>query len=186
MDDHALHVAKRGDDVVLVRVGLHGVFAHDVHALEVSRQRRIEHVRQPQSRLGIEPDAPLGLKARAGRIVGHEAVAAEDMRPAAQATAALHVALAAQRIHADAFAAVHAGGERQVAEAHHARRPLRVLGDAEAVVDRAARTRRVDSRSAADVLGIDAGDRTDGNRGSNRRCRQAPPRFRTPATRSAT
>ena len=165
MDDHALHIAKRSDDVVLVRVGLHGVFAHDVHALEVARQRRIEHVRQPQSRLAVEPDVPLGLEARAGRIVGDEAIAAEDVRPATQATAALHVALAAQRVHPDAFTAVHAAGERQVAEAHHARRTLRVLGDAEAVVDRAARTRRVDSRGLADVFRIYAGDRTDGIRG---------------------
>ena len=84
------------------------------------------------------------------------------MRPATQATATLHIALAAQRVHPNAFTAVHAAGERQVAEAHHARRSLRVLGYAEAVVDRAARTRRVDSRRAADVLGIDAGDGADG------------------------
>ena len=51
--------------------------------------------------------------------------------------AALHVVLAAQRVHADAFAADVAGGHREVGDAHHHRRALRVLGDAEAVVDRA-------------------------------------------------
>jgi hypothetical protein len=49
--------------------------------------------------------------------------------------AALHIVLAAQRVHAHALAADVAGGHGQVGDAHHHGRALAVLGDAQAVVD---------------------------------------------------
>jgi len=42
------------------------------------------------------------------------------MWPAAEATAALNVALSTQRVHADPFTTEHAAGEPKVAEAHDA------------------------------------------------------------------
>ena len=69
-------------------------------------------------------------------VVGDVAVAGQLVRERAHVARALHVVLAAQRVHADAVAPDVAGGHGEVGHAHHHRGALAVLGDAEAVVDR--------------------------------------------------
>ena len=159
--DHELHAAHRFDDVVLVRIAVHGILAHDVHPAEMAGQRRIEHVGKTQARLWIEGHAPILLERSAHGVVGDEAVAAENMRPAAEATSTLHIALAAKRIDAHALAAEHAARKSEVAEAHHARRPLRVFRDAEPIIDRAVRSARIEMRGPTDGLRINPRQRSD-------------------------
>ena len=85
----------------------------------------------------------------ARRVVGDMAVAGELVRERAHVAGALHVVLAAQRVHADAVAADVAGGHGEVGHAHDHGRALAVLGDAEAVVDRAVAAPSRNSRAAA-------------------------------------
>ena len=91
--------------------------------------------------------------------VGHVTVAAELVRERSHVAGALHVVLAAQRVDADAFPSEIAGGHREIRDAHHHRRALAVLGDAEAVVDGAVAGRRVETRRLPHQLGLDAGER---------------------------
>ena len=88
-------------------------------------------------------------------VVGHVPVAGELVRERPHVAGALHVVLPAQRVHADALAADVAGDHGQVGHAHHHRRALAVLGDAEAVVDRArsAPVRRGGRRPARSAAG---------------------------------
>ena len=92
------------------------------------------------------------------RVVGDVAVAGELVRERAHVARALHVVLAAQRVHADADAADVAGRHGEVRHAHDHGRALAVLGDAEAVIDRAVAAGRVEPRRGADIGGGDAGD----------------------------
>ncbi len=97
---------------------------------------------------------------RAHRVVGNVAIAREFVRERAHVARALHVVLAAQRIHADAVAADMAGCHREVREPHHHRAALAVFGDAEAVIDRRVARGRIEARRAAQFLGRYAGEAT--------------------------
>src|SRR5690606_39688273 len=93
----------------------------------------VEHVRDAQTGLGTDRHAPGGLELAAHRRVGDVAVARQLVREAAHVATALHVVLAAQRVHAHAFAADHAAGHGQVGDADYHGRSLCVLGHAEPV-----------------------------------------------------
>ena len=73
----------------------------------------------------------------AHRVVRDVAIARQFVRERAHVAGALHVVLAAQRVHADAGAADIAGRHGEVGDRHDGGRALAVLGDAEAVIDRA-------------------------------------------------
>ena len=64
--------------------------------------RGVEHVGDAQARLGVERRAPQRLEHRARRVVGDVAIAGQLVRERAHVAGALHVVLAAQRVHADA------------------------------------------------------------------------------------
>src|SRR5262245_50892456 len=83
------------------------------------------------------------------------------MRPAAEATSTLHIALATKRIDANALASEHAASKREVAEAHHPRRSLRVFRDAEPIIDCAVRAARIELRGPTDGLRINPRQRSD-------------------------
>ena len=83
------------------------------------------------------------------------------MRERAHVAGALHVVLPAQRVHADALAADIAGRHGEIGDRHHRGRALAVLGDAEAVIDRAVAAGGVEPGGAADQLGRHAGDLLD-------------------------
>ena len=136
-------------------IGLRDVLALDVQALELAVERRLEHVRDAQARLVLQRHAPGVLELRAHLVVGDVAVARELVRERAHVAGALHVVLAAQRIHADALAADVAGRHGEVRDAHDHGRALAVLGHAETVVDRAvaARWRRGARRRAPRLAG---------------------------------
>ena len=89
---------------------------------------------------------PQRLEHGARRVVGDMPIAGQLVRERAHVAGALDVVLPAQRIDADAGAADIAGRHGEVGDRHDGGRALAVLGDAEAVIDRA-RCRR--SRKAA-------------------------------------
>ena len=129
------HAAQRGHHVHRVGVALGDVFALYEDALEVAVDGVVEHVGDAQARLGLDGVAPQRLEHRAGGVVADVAVAGQFVRERPHVAAALHVVLAAQRVHAHTVAAEVAGGHGEVGHAHHHRAALAVLGDAEAVVD---------------------------------------------------
>ena len=94
---------------------------------------------------------------RADVVLRDVPVAGELVREGAHVAGALHVVLPAQRVDADALAADVAGDHGQVGHAHHHRRALGVLGDAEAVVDRGVAGRGVEPGGRAQLVGLDAG-----------------------------
>ncbi len=112
-------------------------------------------MRRPGSFCSVH--APFLLEGRARRVVGDVPIRSELVRERAHVARALHVVLAAQRIDADAFAAEVRGGHREIRDAHDHRRALRMLGDAETVVDRAVAAGRVEPRGSAHVGGRHAG-----------------------------
>jgi hypothetical protein len=111
-----------------------------------------------QARFGLQRHAPGVLEQAAHGAVGHVAVARQLVREGADVARTLHVVLAAQRVHADAFAADVAGRHRQVGDAHHGGRALRMLGHAQAVEDGGVAARRIQARGFAHQLRRHAGD----------------------------
>ena len=152
LHDDEIHRRERRVDVVDVRVGLGDVLAMHEDRAERAVERGVEHVRDPQPRLGLEGPAPQRLVERRDGVVGDVPVAGQLVGERAHVARALHVVLAAQRVDADAFVADVAGGHREVGHAHDHGRALAVLGDAEAVVDRGVATRRVQPRGGAHVV----------------------------------
>ena len=112
-------------------------------------------MRRPGS--GIELDVPHRLELVAHRIARDVAIAGQLVRERAHVAGALHVVLAAQRVHADAGTADIAGRHREVGDRDHRGRALAVLGDAEAVIDRAIAAGGEQPRGFAQLLRIDAG-----------------------------
>ena len=155
--DDAFHRLEAGRDVMRVGVGLQDVLALDVDALERAVDGGVEHVGDAQARLRIERDAPQALVDIAGGVVGHVAIARQFVRERAHVAGALHIVLAAQRVHADARPADIAGQHGEVGDRHHRGRALAVLGDAEAVVDRAIAALGEQPCRAADFLRRHAG-----------------------------
>ena len=116
-------------------------------------------MRRPGSASSVT--APQRLEDAAHGVVGDVAIAGQLVREGAHVAGALDVVLAAQRVHADALAAEIAGHHREVGDRHHGRGALAVLGDAEAVVDRAVAAGGIEPGRAADRLGRHAGQQAD-------------------------
>ena len=104
LHDDAFHRREAGRHMLGVGVGLQDVLALDVDALERAVDRGVEHVGDAQARLLVERHAPSALEQRARRIVRDVPVAGQLVRERAHVAGALHVVLAAQRVHADARA----------------------------------------------------------------------------------
>jgi hypothetical protein len=92
------------------------------------------------------------------------AVTGELVREGTHVAGTLDVVLATQRVDAGAFLADVAGRHRQVGHAHHHRRALAVLRDAEAVVDGGVAAGGVEASGVAQVFGRDARDGLHGFR----------------------
>ena len=105
---------------------------------------------------GDQLDAPFLLEDFARGGVRHVAVAGKFVREGTHVASALDVVLSAQWINTDAFAADVASEHGEVGDAHDHRRTLRVLGDAEAVIDSSVGRGGVSAGSGADLLGSDA------------------------------
>ena len=161
LDDNAFHCREGRLDVLGVGIGLQDVLALHVDALEGAVDCGIEHVGDAQAGLGIERTAPQLLEHGARGVVGDVTVARQLVREGAHVARALDVVLAAQRVHADARTAEIAGRHREVGERHHRRRALAVLGDAEAIVDRAVLARGIEPGGTADRLGRHTGHQAD-------------------------
>ena len=142
LHDDAFHRGKRGSHVARVRVRLGEVLALDVERAETAVERRLEHVRDAKSWLVADRHIPGRLEVATRDGIRHVPVARQLVRERAHVAGALHVVLSAQRIHAHALAADVAGRHREVRDAHDHGRALAVLGDAEAVVNRAVAGRR--------------------------------------------
>ena len=85
----------------------------------------------------VELHAPQALIDVARGVARDVAIAGQFVREGAHVAGALHVVLAAQRVHADARPADIAGRHGEVGDRHDRGRALAVFGDAEAVIDRA-------------------------------------------------
>ena len=162
MHDDAFHRRQRRHHMLGVGIGLQDVLALHVDAHEGAFDRGIEHVGNAQARLGVELDVPHRLELVAHRVARDMAIAGQFVRERAHVAGALHVILAAQRVHADAGAADIAGRHREVGDRDHRGRALAVLGDAEPVIDRAIAAGGELPRGFAQVFRIDAGH--DGGR----------------------
>ena len=64
LNDQAIQRPQGRLDVLGVGIGLGNVLALDVHALEFPSNRCVKHVRNAQPRMGVDRDAPIGLKTR--------------------------------------------------------------------------------------------------------------------------
>ena len=148
--DDAFHRREAGRDMLGVGVGLQDVLALDVDALEGAVDGGVEHVGDAQAGLVVELHAPQALVDVAHRVAGDVAIARQFVREGAHVAGALHVVLAAQRVHADAWPADIAGRHGEVGDGDDGGRALAVLGDAEAVIDRAIAAGGVEPRRAAD------------------------------------
>ena len=157
MHDDAFHRRQRRHHMLGVGIGLQDVLALHIDAHEGAFDRGVEHVGNAQARLRIELDVPHRLELVAHGVARDMAIAGQLVRERAHVAGALHVILAAQRVHADAGAADIAGRHREVGDRDHRGRALAVLGDAEAVIDRAVAAGGELPCGFAQVLRIDAG-----------------------------
>ena len=146
-----LHRRQRLTHVVEVGVGLGDVLALDVEPLERPADRGVEHVGDPQPRLGVQRQSPHRLVDAADVVEADVAVARQLVREGAHVAGALHVVLPAERVDADAFTPDVSRDHGQVGQTHDHRRALTVLGDAESVVDRRVGSSRVEARSRPKV-----------------------------------
>ena len=124
--------------------------------LERAFDSGIEHVGNAQARLGIELAVPCAFEQRARGGIRDVTVGRQLMRERAHVAGALHVVLAAQRVHADARTADVAGRHGEVGDRHDGRGALAMLGDAEAVVDRAIAAGGKQPGCGAHSAGVDA------------------------------
>ena len=149
LHDDALHRGQRGGDMLGVGVRLGRVFALHIEGLEGAIQRGFHHVGNAQARLRVDRHAPGAVEQLARHRVRQVPVARQLVRERAHVAGALHVVLAAQRVHAHALAPDVARGHREVRDAQHHRAALAMLGDPQAVVDRAVATGGVQARGTA-------------------------------------
>ena len=158
LHDDALHARQCRFDVQRVRVGLREVLALDVHALEFAGDRGVEHVRDPEARLGVDGHAPVTLESASHLVVLDRPVTRQLVRERTDVTGALHVVLSAQRIHANTIATDVAGRHCEVGHAHDHGRALAVLGNAEAVINGAIFRTGIQAGCTANVVGRHAAD----------------------------
>ena len=145
-----------------VGVGLGDVLALDEHRLEPAGDGGVEHVGDPHARYGLQMGAPQRLELFAYHVVGDVPVAGQLVRERSHVTGALHVVLPAQRVDTYPVAADVAGRHGQVRHRHHHGGALRMLGDAEAVVDRGVGSGGVQPCCTADLVGRHTGELLDG------------------------
>ncbi len=135
VDDDAVHGGEAGGDVARVGVGLQDVLALDVEATERAVERGVEHVGDPEARFAVEPGAPQPIEQVARRVVGDVAVSRQFVRERAHVARPLDVVLAPQRVHSRPWLADIARCHGEIGDGDDGGRALRVLGDAEAIVD---------------------------------------------------
>ena len=157
LHDDAFHRPQGGGHMMGVGVRLGDVLAVDEQALERAGHRLVEHVGNAQARLVVERHAPALLEALAHLVGRDVAIAGEFVREAAHVAGALHVVLAAQRVHARAVMADIAGRHGEIGQRHDRGRALAVLGHAEPVKDRRVLDAGVKPRRRAHVLRRHAG-----------------------------
>ncbi len=155
LNDDEIHREHRRLDVLRIGVRLRHVLALHVHALELTGERRVEHVRNPESRLAIEFDAPVILEHVAYVVVRHRTVARELVWKATHVTRTLNIVLAPQRVHSTPQIPDVAGRHGEVGHTHDHGGALAVLGHAEAVIDRGVAAGGIETGRRPDVLGRD-------------------------------
>lgn len=82
-----------------IRVADHGILAHDDHGLELALLQAVHHLHGRQAAERRQGASPGRLELQAGLLVIHELVAGIIVGQPAHIAGALHVVLAAQRVH---------------------------------------------------------------------------------------
>ncbi len=158
LHDEAVERSQRVGHVLRVRIGLREILALNEQSAEFAADGLRQHVRNAQTRIGVEVHVPPSFERAAHRVVGDVAIARKFVRKGTHVARALHVVLAAQRIHADAVAADVAGCHGEVRESHHHGAALAVFGHAEAVVDRRIACARIQARRKSQFVGRYSGE----------------------------
>ncbi|MNO98092.1 hypothetical protein D3C76_898260 [compost metagenome] len=158
---HALHGEQGRRDVLGVGVALGDVLTLAVQRLEAAIQRRLEHVGNAQTRVGLQGHAPGLFELGAHALVGDMPVAGQLVGERAHVARALHVVLPAQRVHPYPFTADVASGHGQVGDAHHCGTALAVLGHPQAVVDGRVAAGGIQPGRSADLLRWHATNRAE-------------------------
>ena len=150
---------ERAARMVQVGVRHRGVFAHDVHALDLVGMDRVHDLDDGFAALGIELDAPGLLILGADLRVLHRLVVGEEHRNQPGVGGALHVVLPAQRMQPGAGTADLAADQRERDQAACIVGAVRVLRHAHAPEDDRAFGAREAARDLAQRVGGNAADR---------------------------
>ena len=123
VNDEQLERPERLLDVMHVGIGLRDVLAEDVHALQLLRDRGVEHLGDGVPALFLDGPPPARLELRAYGVVGRQPVHREVVRERAHVARPLHVVLAAEGVRARAGLAEVPREDREVRQACAPRRP---------------------------------------------------------------
>ena len=139
----------------MLRVGIRlcDVFALDVHALVLSGNCRIKHVRDTKTGLGVDLNTPVFFKSATNGIILNRAVARKFVRKRTHVTGSLYVVLATQRIDATTGESDVASRHGQIGHSHYHGRSLAVLCNAQSVVNCSPVCRGVHPCCIANVVG---------------------------------
>jgi hypothetical protein len=91
LHEDAFHRGEPGRDVLRIGVGLQDVLALDVEAAERAVERGVKHIRDAQTRIGVEAHAPIALEEGAHVVVRNMAVTRQPVREGAHVAQALDV-----------------------------------------------------------------------------------------------
>ena len=125
-----------------------------VDALERAVDGSVEHVGDAQPRLVVKRPLPKASRTSSGSRLRNMTIAGTPRGEGAHVASALHIVLAAQRVHADAPSRpILPVAMARLADRHHRGRTLAVLGDAEAVVESPVAAGGIEPSRAANGLG---------------------------------
>ena len=158
LDDQEVEVGERLADLVDVGIGEKRILAHDVHALDVTRESSPGDLDHGEALGWRQLALPGGLEASADLGILDGLVVGEHHRDQARVARALHVVLAAQRVQARAGLSDVAGEQRQGDQAARVVGPVDVLRDPHAPEDDGRLRAAEVARHGADRVGIDAAD----------------------------
>jgi len=145
-------------DMVGIGFRHHGVFTHDVHALDFSFTGGFHHLDHRKAGSCRDIGTPDILRLLPRRRKGYLLVSGNDVGKAAHVAGALNVVLSPEGVHSRAGPSQHAAEKGQVRHGPDVVRPRHVLGDSHGVEDGGIRPLGVCPCCIFDEFRRDAGD----------------------------